>query len=65
MLKSLAPLIQAWHKPSPATVAAHDLYQAEHALLAARNELEWAQARITAYENRITRLRAYIKGATQ
>jgi hypothetical protein len=63
MLKTLAPLIQAWHKPSPAAVAAQDLYAAEHALLAARNELEWAQARITAYETRIARLREFIKEA--
>ena len=61
MNKTLMPLMQAFRKPSPTSVAASDLFNAEHSLLAARNELEWAQARITAYENRIARLKAYIK----
>ena len=64
MKNPFAPLMNMYRRPSPQTMAADDLYDAQHSLLEAMKDLEWAQARITAYEVRIARLRKYLQENT-
>lgn len=53
-------LLKLFRHPTPVEVAAADLFAAQHSLLEAHKDLEWAQARIAAYESRLERLRRYI-----
>ena len=53
-------LLKLFRRPSPQEKAAEDIYDAEHSLLEAHKDREWAEARIAAYEARIARLRVYI-----
>ena len=53
-------LLKLFRRPSPKEKAAEDIYDAEHALLEAHKDLEWATARIHAYEVRLDRLRRYV-----
>ncbi len=53
-------IIKLFRRPSPQEKAAEDVYDAEHSLLEAHKDLEWATARIAAYEARIQRLRLYV-----
>lgn len=64
MKNPFAPLMNMYRRPSPQSVASDDLYDAQHSLLEALKELEWAQARITAYNERIARLRKYLQENT-
>lgn len=64
MKNPFAPLMNMYRRPSPQAVASDDLYDAQHSLLEALKELEWAQARITAYNERIARLRKYLQENT-
>lgn len=60
MKNPFAPLMNMYRRPSPQAVASDDLYDAEHSLLEAHKDREWAEARIAAYEARLQRLRVYI-----
>jgi len=60
MKNPFAPLMNMYRRPSPQAVASDDLYDAEHSLLEALKDREWAEARIAAYEARLQRLRVYI-----
>lgn len=62
MKNPFAPLLALYRKPSPKSLAADDLYDAQHGLLEAHKDQEWAQARIHAYEIRIERLNRFIRG---
>ena len=53
-------LLKLFRRPSPQKKAAEDIYDAEHSLLEAHKDREWAEARIAAYEARLQRLRVYI-----
>lgn len=60
MKNPFAPLMNMYRRPSPQEKAAEDIYDAEHSLLEAHKNREWAEARIAAYEARLQRLRVYI-----
>ncbi len=49
-----------YRAPSAIEVAARDISTTQLNLLDAHKELEWAQARIDAYEARIVRLQAFV-----
>jgi len=54
-------LTNLFRRPSLKATAADDLLAAQHSLLEAHKDLEWAQARIHAYEVRIERLTRYVE----
>lgn len=62
MKNPFAPLIDMYCHPTAKARAEEDRYDAQHSLLEAHKDMEWAQARIHAYEVRIERLDRFITG---
>lgn len=49
-----------FRKPTAQQLAKRELEETERLLMAAHDEVEWAQARVQCYEQRIARLRALL-----
>lgn len=62
-MKLFDQLKRLWTMPSATEIAARELSDAERQKLAAENAVEYAQSMLLYHDNRIVRLRNYLKEA--